>query len=360
MGDAFWRCAGPGVPSKLQVSACSSLLMAPSRKKDLKSDGEDLEAKEEPLGLVIGGCYSLRAHNLRETAEDSGGCDGEVDFIGCAQDQRRRPSGGEEDLPEGSEGRDKAVAKCVTVSMPGVRFKVDEGGGEWPQDSDKKNKTRRIKTIRVKCNTGAGLQKLPRGNVKLYNCTICGFTCHFKSKLVRHLRVHTGEKPYQCYICKERFAVNYTLTTHIRTHTGEKPFKCNICKERFAQKSPLTRHMRTHTGEKPYKCNICKERFAQKSSLILHIRTHTGEKPYKCNICKERFAQKSPLTRHMRTHTGEKPYQCNICKERFAQKSSLILHMRTHTGEKPFKCDICKQLFAREDHLKKHITSHIV
>ncbi|XP_028632200.1 zinc finger protein 120-like [Grammomys surdaster] len=185
---------------------------------------------------------------------------------------------------------------------------------------------------------------------------------HFQSsgRHGRHQRSHTEEQPSQfiqcgkASQCGKAFAKNSHLLRHKRVHTGEKPYKCNQCGKDFARHSSLQRHKRIHTGEKPYECNQC-------GSLLYHQKTHTGEKPYGCNECGKAFIHHSHLHMHKRTHTGEKPFQCTQCvfasslnimvifeymkepllernmnasNEAFAHFCSLHHHGRIHTGEK--------------------------
>ena len=84
-----------------------------------------------------------------------------------------------------------------------------------------------------------GGQVMARGEVddagrRRHQCEVCDKQFDFLSKLNRHKRIHTGEKPFRCDECGQAFSQSQHLNTHKRMHTGEKPFRCDDCGQTFS------------------------------------------------------------------------------------------------------------------------------
>ncbi|CAN7994559.1 unnamed protein product [Ixodes pacificus] len=78
-----------------------------------------------------------------------------------------------------------------------------------------------------------------------FACGYCPYSSNIKCNVVRHERVHTGEKPFQCRQCNRAFTQSSALLSHRRTHTGERPYPCGRCGRVFSQKSSMQRHRKT-------------------------------------------------------------------------------------------------------------------
>ncbi|XP_069611404.1 oocyte zinc finger protein XlCOF22-like, partial [Ranitomeya imitator] len=193
---------------------------------------------------------------------------------------------------------------------------------------------------------------------KPFSCSECGKCFNGKSDLVRHRKIHTGEKFFSCLECDKCFTQKSQLIVHQRTHTEEKPYSCSECGKCFNELSHLIAHQRIHTGEKPFLCSECGKCFVEKSHLVTHQRVHTGEKPYSCSECGKCFKTRSYLVVHQRIHTGEKPYLCSECSKCFKTKSELVVHQKMHTGAKPFSCSECGKCFTLKANRVRHQKTH--
>ena len=72
------------------------------------------------------------------------------------------------------------------------------------------------------------------------------------------------------------------MDNHRLTKGSLKPksITCDICEKSFKYKSSLIRHKRVHTGEKPFKCDVCDKSFTQKGVLTKHKLRHSGKKEF--------------------------------------------------------------------------------
>ncbi|XP_051776406.1 zinc finger protein 1035 [Erpetoichthys calabaricus] len=238
-----------------------------------------------------------------------------------------------------------------------------------------------------------GVKKgISQSSLKDHTCPYCAAQFTAKMSLIRHIRLHTNEKPYSCIKCGKKFSRNDVCLSHqsncvevnvcdqddSSTHVSQilkinenakiskeasskqREYKCKFCTMSFQWSKSLRRHILTHTDVKPYRCEKCDSCFARYDYLKFHqIRCRNQKK--QADVFQDKglvTAEDNSIAPECQSLETIVRHKCETCNKNFYTKSDLLRHTAMmHLKNKPFSCSLCGNQFTKMDSIKSHLKS---
>ncbi|XP_017280167.1 zinc finger protein 91-like [Kryptolebias marmoratus] len=196
-------------------------------------------------------------------------------------------------------------------------------------------------------------------------CPICVGRCfRGPTKLARHMRTHTKEKPFTCPVCTKTFSQSYHMTRHVRNQHDLGDHVCTKCGKSFSTWLDLKAHRKTHAVE-GLTCLACDKQFKGRAALASHLRLHgkvkSNPRSLKCSDCNKEFRRSYHLKRHIMSHrkaANADCYTCPDCQKNFFFPEDLNKHLEIHVKENSGTCPKCNKSFSSAGELEAHLVVH--
>lgn len=202
---------------------------------------------------------------------------------------------------------------CEPLSSP--TNTTDDAGEERASTADSNKSNEENGESSTSKGSNSAVQVITR-----FMCKFCGMQFIRRPDMDAHASLHEEEKPpLNCGVCGKVYNTRSKLQRHVRVHSGERPFPCLICGKRFPRSDHVKQHMRVHA-------KYPAEFSSSPNPLGLTHKNH-------CRLCGVKFEQRSELNEHLLTHGFNKLFSCIYCGEVFESNDKLKAHKITHENQ---------------------------
>lgn len=163
-------------------------------------------------------------------------------------------------------------------------------------------------------------------------------------------KVKEFKESFCCEVCQKEFVDSKTLSEHCLTHIPKPSVsKCPFCKNNFTSRTALIRHIRLHTGEKPFPCKTCGIHFHRKEPLRFHEEKCKGlpEKTLSQPSTAAQTHEKCEIKAASKSEKVQKKFACSYCPHIFNMSGNLKMHERAHLANSLVPCLKCGKYYKK-------------
>ncbi|KAM5129421.1 zinc finger protein 770 [Mantella aurantiaca] len=164
--------------------------------------------------------------------------------------------------------------------------------------------------------------------------------------------------PWHCPGCRRTFESEEKRLLHPCDFADGIPEaqRCCLCDKAFPSRSKLERHVMIHTGQRPFACVLCGKAFRQKAHLKIHEATHSQERPFQCPHCFQAFRKAEQLLKHEKGHAAVNTIEIGV-----GISAAGTMRVKEEPDEifpvcvLPFQCSSCDQYLDSQESLDAHV-----
>ncbi|XP_005108373.1 uncharacterized protein LOC101848073 [Aplysia californica] len=262
-------------------------------------------------------------------------------------------------------------------------------GGHFPVNMQKDTRAEIISDFNSKTQQQDGLQPSE------FPCNLCNKVFQKKYLLVRHMNVHSQERPFSCDVCGRAYKDTSSLRRHLLVHQGIKDHICPVCGKDFFYSDSLKRHMngkcgksskkrksrknsgkgkKNFTNNKVRKTNNNNTEDVLNNNSVLAVSASPAQNAWKritvayaprvvkallVPLVNNTYAVRHPLRSvSVGRWSCHKRHHCWLCDLKLGSRRELLLHARSHRHLKKFRCPRCFVRFRRKAYWKSHMAQH--